>query len=66
MMDLQAALALPQLARVETNLLRRQEIWRLYDEAFADCRCSCRRTRRRGRGTRATSTRCSSTSTAPA
>jgi dTDP-4-amino-4,6-dideoxygalactose transaminase len=36
MMDLQAALALPQLARVETNLLRRQEIWRLYDEAFAD------------------------------
>ncbi len=36
MMDLQAALGLHQLARAEANLTRRQEIWRRYDEAFAD------------------------------
>jgi dTDP-4-amino-4,6-dideoxygalactose transaminase len=36
MMDLQAALGLHQLARAETNLGRREEIWRRYDEAFAD------------------------------
>lgn len=36
MMDLQAALGLHQLARAEANLRRRQEIWRRYDEAFAD------------------------------
>jgi dTDP-4-amino-4,6-dideoxygalactose transaminase len=36
MMDLQAALGLHQLARAEANLGRRQEIWRRYDEAFAD------------------------------
>ncbi len=35
MMDLQAALGLHQLARVEENLRRRQEIWARYDEAFA-------------------------------
>jgi dTDP-4-amino-4,6-dideoxygalactose transaminase len=36
MMDLQAALGLHQLARAEANLARREEIWRRYDEAFAD------------------------------
>lgn len=36
MMDLQAALGVHQLARAEANLGRRQEIWRRYDEAFAD------------------------------
>jgi dTDP-4-amino-4,6-dideoxygalactose transaminase len=36
MTDLQAALGLGQLARVEANLLRRREIWARYDEAFAD------------------------------
>lgn len=36
MTDLQAALGLPQLARVEANLRRREAIWRRYDEAFAD------------------------------
>ena len=36
MTDLQAALGIHQLARVEENLRRRQEIWRRYDEAFAD------------------------------
>jgi len=36
MMDLQAALGLHQLARAEANLRRRQEIWRRYDDAFAD------------------------------
>lgn len=36
MMDLQAALGVHQLARVEANLERRREIWRRYDEAFAD------------------------------
>jgi dTDP-4-amino-4,6-dideoxygalactose transaminase len=35
MMDLQAALGLPQLARVEANLARRNAIWARYDEAFA-------------------------------
>lgn len=36
MMDLQAALGVHQLARAESNLRRRQEVWRRYDEAFAD------------------------------
>lgn len=36
MMDLQAALGLHQLERVDENLLRRQEIWHTYDDAFAD------------------------------
>ena len=35
MMDLQAALGLHQLDRVEANLRRRQAIWACYDEAFA-------------------------------
>ncbi len=35
MTDLQAALGLHQLARVEANLVRRQEIWSRYDSAFA-------------------------------
>ena len=34
MMDIQAALGLHQLERVEANLVRRQEIWSRYDEAF--------------------------------
>ncbi len=36
MMDLQASLGLHQLERVEKSLQRRIEIWRIYDEAFAD------------------------------
>jgi len=36
MTDLQASLGLGQLARVEQNLLTREEIWRRYDDAFAD------------------------------
>lgn len=36
MMDLQAALGVHQLARVEQNLVRRQAIWARYDEAFED------------------------------
>jgi len=36
MTDLQAALGIHQLRRVETNLGRRQEIWARYDDAFAD------------------------------
>lgn len=35
MMDLQAALGLHQLARVEQNLVRRRQIWERYDNAFA-------------------------------
>jgi dTDP-4-amino-4,6-dideoxygalactose transaminase len=35
MMDLQAALGIHQLERVESNWRRRQEIWRRYNEAFA-------------------------------
>ena len=36
MMDLQAAIGLHQLARVEANLCRRQQIWQQYLEAFSD------------------------------
>jgi dTDP-4-amino-4,6-dideoxygalactose transaminase len=36
MMDLQAALGLHQLDRVEANLERRLQIWARYDQAFAD------------------------------
>jgi dTDP-4-amino-4,6-dideoxygalactose transaminase len=36
MMDLQAAIGLHQLARVEENLIRRKEIWHQYDAAFSD------------------------------
>jgi dTDP-4-amino-4,6-dideoxygalactose transaminase len=36
MMDLQAAIGIHQLRRIETYWQRRQEIWRRYDEAFAD------------------------------
>ncbi len=36
MMDLQAALGLHQLARVEENWRRRAEVWRRYQEGFAD------------------------------
>lgn len=35
MMDLQAAIGLHQLDRVETNLVRRREIWEKYQRAFA-------------------------------
>ncbi len=35
MMDIQAAIGIHQLPRVEDYWLRRQEIWRHYDEAFA-------------------------------
>ncbi|HEY2962990.1 MAG TPA: DegT/DnrJ/EryC1/StrS family aminotransferase [Pyrinomonadaceae bacterium] len=35
MMDLQAALGIHQLRRVEHNWLRRREIWNRYNEAFA-------------------------------
>jgi dTDP-4-amino-4,6-dideoxygalactose transaminase len=36
MMDIQAAIGIHQLARVEQNWLRRQEIWNRYQDAFAD------------------------------
>ncbi len=36
MMDLQAAIGIHQLRRVETYWLKRQEIWQSYNEAFAD------------------------------
>ncbi|WP_027080809.1 DegT/DnrJ/EryC1/StrS family aminotransferase [Luteimonas mephitis] len=36
MMDLQAAIGLHQLARVEASWRRRQAIWSLYQQAFAD------------------------------
>jgi dTDP-4-amino-4,6-dideoxygalactose transaminase len=35
MMDLQAALGIHQLRRVEENWLRRQEIWNQYQQSFA-------------------------------
>lgn len=36
MMDLQAAIGIHQLARVEENWLRRQLVWMRYQQAFAD------------------------------
>lgn len=36
MMDLQAALGIHQLARVETSWKRRAQIWQRYNDAFAD------------------------------
>jgi dTDP-4-amino-4,6-dideoxygalactose transaminase len=36
MMDLQAAIGIHQLARVEANWKRRKELWARYDAAFAD------------------------------
>jgi dTDP-4-amino-4,6-dideoxygalactose transaminase len=36
MMDLQAAIGIHQLARVESNWERRRELWQLYDQALAD------------------------------
>ena len=36
MMDLQAALGIHQLRRVESNWLKRREVWARYDAAFAD------------------------------
>jgi len=36
MTDIQAALGIHQLARVEENLTRREQLWRRYVEAFAD------------------------------
>ncbi|SDB26390.1 dTDP-4-amino-4,6-dideoxygalactose transaminase [Desulfonatronum thiosulfatophilum] len=36
MMDIQAAIGIHQLARVESNWLRRREIWKQYQLAFAD------------------------------
>jgi dTDP-4-amino-4,6-dideoxygalactose transaminase len=36
MMDLQAALGIHQLRRVEENLVRRRDLWARYDDVFAD------------------------------
>ena len=36
MMDIQAAIGIHQLARVEQNWVRRNQIWSLYNQAFAD------------------------------
>ena len=36
MMDLQAALGIHQLKRLEAGLARREELWKRYDEAFKD------------------------------
>ncbi|MFH1069953.1 MAG: DegT/DnrJ/EryC1/StrS family aminotransferase [Candidatus Glassbacteria bacterium] len=36
MMDIQAAIGIHQLERVDANWQRRRQIWRQYDEAFAD------------------------------
>jgi len=39
MMDLQAALGIYQLRRIEENWRRREEIWNAYNAAFADLPC---------------------------
>lgn len=39
MMDIQAALGLHQLARVEQSLSRRDQVWEMYDDAFSDLPC---------------------------
>jgi dTDP-4-amino-4,6-dideoxygalactose transaminase len=40
MMDLQAAIALPQLAALDERWQRRRQIWRRYQEAFAGLPCA--------------------------
>jgi dTDP-4-amino-4,6-dideoxygalactose transaminase len=39
MMDIQAAMGIHQLERVEQSLLRREAVWQAYDEAFSDLDC---------------------------
>jgi dTDP-4-amino-4,6-dideoxygalactose transaminase len=39
MTDIQAAIGLPQLRRVETNWTRRRQIWTRYNEEFRDLPC---------------------------
>ncbi len=39
MMDIQAALGLHQLDRIETSLKQRESVWTRYDKAFADQPC---------------------------
>ena len=41
MMDLQAAIGIHQLARVEKNWLKRQAVWRCYQAAFVDLPVVC-------------------------
>jgi dTDP-4-amino-4,6-dideoxygalactose transaminase len=41
MMDLQAAIGIHSLSRVEQNWSRRQEIWNRYQEAFAEMPVTC-------------------------
>ncbi|MCH8059508.1 MAG: DegT/DnrJ/EryC1/StrS family aminotransferase [Proteobacteria bacterium] len=41
MMDLQAALGIHQLRRMEQNWLRRREIWQRYQQVFADLPAGC-------------------------
>ena len=41
MMDLQAAIGIHQLARVESNWHKRQGIWNTYQKAFADLPVTC-------------------------
>ena len=41
MMDLQAAIGIHQLKRVEENWIRRQEIWNYYQQAFANLPVTC-------------------------
>ena len=41
MMDLQAAIGIHQLASIEVNRKRRQRIWSLYQQAFADLPVTC-------------------------
>ena len=54
MIDLQAAIGLHQLARIEDNWARRAAIWRRYMAALAGRRSSCRRSRRPTPGMRTT------------
>jgi len=41
MMDIQAAIGIHQLARIEANWQRRQEVWQRYQEAFAELPIVC-------------------------
>lgn len=41
MMDIQAAIGLPQLAKVEGNWVRRRDIWEQYQHAFRDLPVVC-------------------------
>lgn len=57
MTDLQSSIGLHQLKKLETNLLRRQEIWKMYDHELKDLPWNCPQAAAKRTGMPATCTR---------